>query len=61
MNSKALPRRIFLKQIASASGACGQLTPPPAARGASAVTDSDNPDWLRDPARGQYPYSPKGW
>lgn len=40
---------------------CAQLTPSPAAGGASAVTDSGNPDWLRDPARGQYPYSPKGW
>ena len=32
-----------------------------AAGGASSFSDTGHPDWLRDPARGEYPYSPKGW
>ena len=23
--------------------------------------DAERPDWLRDPARGEYPYNYKGW
>lgn len=34
---------------------------PFAAGGASSFTDSGHPDWLRDPAKGEYPFSPKGW
>ena len=44
---------------------CAQLEDnfhmPFAAGGASTFTDSGHPDWLRDPARNEYPYSPKGW
>lgn len=40
---------------------CAQLTQPSAASGASVSSDTASPDWLRDPARGQYPYSPGGW
>ncbi|HEV3008843.1 MAG TPA: hypothetical protein VGX52_07410 [Burkholderiales bacterium] len=29
--------------------------------GASSALEDRRPDWLRDPARGEYPYSPKGW
>ena len=32
-----------------------------AASGATSSTDPARPDWLRDPARAEYPYSPKGW
>ena len=32
----------------------------PAASGASLASD-ERPDWLRDPARGEYPFNPKGW
>lgn len=28
---------------------------------ASSALEDRRPDWLRDPARGEYPYSPKGW
>ena len=31
-----------------------------AAVGASAPTDSGHPDWLRDPAREDFTYTPKG-
>ena len=34
---------------------------PTAADGASSSLDDLRPDWLRDPSRGEYPYSPKGW
>ena len=38
---------------------------PMAADGASSALEDRRPerrpDWLRDPARGEYPYSPKGW
>ena len=36
---------------------CAQV----AASGATSASDTARPDWLRDPARGEYPYSPKGW
>jgi hypothetical protein len=41
----------------AALAACAQLPP----GGASDSAHSARPDWLRDPARGDYPYSPKGW
>ena len=31
-----------------------------AASGATSSTDMARPDWLRDPARGEYPYSLQG-
>ena len=31
-----------------------------AASGASLASD-ERPDWLRDPARGEYPYNRRGW
>ena len=31
------------------------------ADGASSVLEDRRPDWLRDPPRGEYPYSLKGW
>jgi len=34
---------------------------PTAADGASSALEDPRPDWLRDPARGEYPYSPRGW
>ena len=34
---------------------------PIAADGASSELNDRRPDWMRDPARGEYPYSPKGW
>ena len=34
---------------------------PTAADGASSALDDLRPDWLRDPARGEYPYNPRGW
>jgi hypothetical protein len=48
-----------------APAGCAQLkdtfNQPFAANGASALTDNGHPDWLRDPARGDFPYHPKGW
>jgi hypothetical protein len=42
--------------------ACAQLPETPsAASGTSTQANTGRPDWLRDPARGDYPYSPKGW
>ena len=32
-----------------------------AADGSSSTLEDRRPDWLRDPARREYPYSPKGW
>jgi hypothetical protein len=29
--------------------------------GTSSALEDRPPDWLRDPSRGEYPYSPKGW
>ena len=29
--------------------------------GTSSAIEDRRPDWQRDPARGEYPYSPKGW
>ena len=34
---------------------------PMTADGTSDTRDDRRPDWLRDPGRGEYPYSPKGW
>ena len=45
-------------------GGCAQLkkmsNQPGAMTGASASAEQ-RPEWLRDPARGEYPYNPKGW
>ena len=34
---------------------------PTAAERESSAHEDPRPDWLRDPARGEYPYSPRGW
>ena len=34
---------------------------PTAVDGTSSALEDRRPDWVRDPARGEYPYSPKGW
>lgn len=38
-----------------------RLDRPAAADGTSSALEDRRPDWLRDPARGEYPYNPRGW
>ena len=52
---------VALVALAGCANLKDQFHPPFAAAGGSALTDSGRPDWLRDPARGEYPYSPRGW
>ena len=57
---KKLPVVIALIALAG----CAQFNPklePFAAGGATSFGDSGHPDWLRDPAKGDYPFSPKAW
>ena len=44
-------------------GGCAQLQATPSRSAAAGATagDEPRPDWLRDPARGEYPYSHQGW
>jgi hypothetical protein len=56
----------FAIAIAGAALAgCAQMPGNPkqpfAAGSTSYQDDAERPDWLRDPARGEYPYSSKGW
>ena len=57
-------KRIALALSLVALAGCAYLKDfhsPFAAGGSTSFSDSGHPDWLRDPAQGDYPYSPKGW
>ncbi len=57
-------KRAILIVLIALAGCAGyeirfnQVTP---TDGASSALVDLRPEWLRDPARGEYPYSPKGW
>ena len=44
-------------------GGCAQLQATPSRSAAAGATagDEPRPDWLRDPARGEFPYNSRGW
>jgi hypothetical protein len=46
--------------IATLAG-CAQLPGSAAGGSASYEADGQRPSWLRDPAQGEYPFSPRGW
>jgi hypothetical protein len=56
-----LPIAIALVALAGCADFELRFNSPAAADGASSVLEDRRPDWQRDPARGEYPYSPKGW
>jgi len=58
-------KKLFAAIAVVALGGCADFevgfNRPTAADGASSALEDRRSDWLRDPARGEYPFNPKGW
>ncbi|HEY5898522.1 MAG TPA: hypothetical protein VIV54_13220 [Burkholderiales bacterium] len=58
---KALTIAVALIVLAGCAQLHERFNRASAAEGASSLVDSGRPGWLRDPTRGEYPFSPQGW
>jgi hypothetical protein len=60
-----MTRLAIVIAIALFAAACARMPAtaeqPVAASGTSEDDKGRRPHWQRDPARGEYPYSPRGW
>ena len=52
---------IAIAVLAGCAQAPGVPAQPVAAGSTSDQGDAERPYWLRDPARGEYPYNSRGW
>jgi len=59
--TKALAIAVAIAVLAGCAQVRGTPGQPVAVGGASEEENAKRPHWLRDPARGEYPYSPRGW
>ena len=58
---KSLAIAIAIALLAACAGVPATTDQPGAASGTSEEDKAKRPHWQRDPARGEYPYSPRGW
>ena len=58
---KSLATAIVIALLAACARGPGTAEQPVAASGTSEADNAKRPYWQRDPARGEFPYSPRGW